>query len=749
MSAQNDIFFRRGSSALWSSVNPTLRSAELGYDTTENKFKIGDGTTPWNSLDWASNIGVSGEAIFPNSLNNISGIFFNTSFGAVDQVEGQLNWNNETGTIDVGLTPDLTMHVGQDIFFRVKNSTGNIITKGEAVAATGVLGGGEVVQVAPFAVDGSLDEIRFIGLVADDIANGDDGYVVSFGHIKNVDLRSTNTILNPNLETWNVGDILFVDDASAGGLTKVQPKDDIYVAMVLADGQNGELLVRISDPGHISILHDVNTSGVSDNNFLVWNNTAEEWQPSTGLYYVDDQLGIGTSSPISTLHVYSSTSGDNVFNVEGTNGSLFGVTDSLSGTLMSVNTIAGLPVLEVNSDYSVVAGRFNQNDFVITTSGDVGIGTENPTEKLHVAGDARITGAFYDSSNSAGSSTKVLLSTGTGTAWTEISTAALQGVQGIQGRQGIQGSQGSQGLQGIQGRQGTQGSQGGQGTQGVQGIQGITGPVAGSANQVVYKNASNVVSGNANFTFTETGSSLQVDNLKLDGNTLSATNTNGDVNVSPNGVGSIILGTSSTATGSYDAILGGTSNSTSATSCATLGGQNNSATKNYSATVAGIYGKTTRYGEIAHANGGFSNVAATAQEGTIVLWRSISANTTVELYSNGGTSIDTSAVNYFKLPDATIVNFDVQVAIVSSTNNDNGGWYNARGGIKVNGSPAAANLIGTLIEEYNYDTAGLAVTVDASSATDYRLRVQVTAPVSHNVWAVATIRYTQVSNGTP
>jgi hypothetical protein len=35
----------------------------------------------------------------------------------------------------------------------------------------------------------------------------------------------------------------------------------------------------------------------------------------------------------------------------------------------------------------------------------------------------------------------------------------------------------------------------------LQGVQGTTGPVAGSANQIVYKNSSNIVSGSANFTF--------------------------------------------------------------------------------------------------------------------------------------------------------------------------------------------------------------------------------------------------------
>ncbi len=53
----------------------------------------------------------------------------------------------------------------------------------------------------------------------------------------------------------------------------------------------------------------------------------------------------------------------------------------------------------------------------VTSSGDVGIGTTNPTRKLHVSGDARITGAIYDSGNLAGTSGQVLTSTVTGTQW--------------------------------------------------------------------------------------------------------------------------------------------------------------------------------------------------------------------------------------------------------------------------------------------------------------------------------------------
>lgn len=40
------------SSTDWATKNPVLKLGEIGYDTTENKFKIGDGTSNWKSLDF-------------------------------------------------------------------------------------------------------------------------------------------------------------------------------------------------------------------------------------------------------------------------------------------------------------------------------------------------------------------------------------------------------------------------------------------------------------------------------------------------------------------------------------------------------------------------------------------------------------------------------------------------------------------------------------------------------------------------
>lgn len=53
MPALTTIQLRRGTTAEWSASLDPLALGEIGYDTSLKKFKIGDGTSLWNSLGWS------------------------------------------------------------------------------------------------------------------------------------------------------------------------------------------------------------------------------------------------------------------------------------------------------------------------------------------------------------------------------------------------------------------------------------------------------------------------------------------------------------------------------------------------------------------------------------------------------------------------------------------------------------------------------------------------------------------------
>jgi len=77
--------------------------------------------------------------------------------------------------------------------------------------------------------------------------------------------------------------------------------------------------------------------------------------------------------------------------IEGSEGQLFSIVNRLgTGSIFSVNDISGIPSIDVDS-----AGKI----ILAGTTGNVGIGIDPPTEKLHVAGSVLATTGFEISSS--------------------------------------------------------------------------------------------------------------------------------------------------------------------------------------------------------------------------------------------------------------------------------------------------------------------------------------------------------------
>ena len=69
----------------------------------------------------------------------------------------------------------------------------------------------------------------------------------------------------------------------------------------------------------------------------------------------------------------------------GDSGQLFSLTDSMSGTIFSVNDVSGIPSIEVEDDGTIYLAESTGNVLI-------GTGTDNGSDKLQLAGDATVTG---------------------------------------------------------------------------------------------------------------------------------------------------------------------------------------------------------------------------------------------------------------------------------------------------------------------------------------------------------------------
>lgn len=88
---------RKDTAANWTSSNPTLASGEFGFETDTNKFKIGDGSSVWNGLPYASDV-------LPSQTGN-SGKYLTTD-GSV------ASWGTITIPAQTDQTPTVFMLMG-------------------------------------------------------------------------------------------------------------------------------------------------------------------------------------------------------------------------------------------------------------------------------------------------------------------------------------------------------------------------------------------------------------------------------------------------------------------------------------------------------------------------------------------------------------------------------------------------------------------------------------------------------------
>ena len=192
---------------------------------------------------------------------------------------------------------------------------------------------------------------------------------------------------------------LHIEGGTNSEVLKIEADSNPFIRWV----ENG------TDVGFLQFLGDnAYLSNMSNGSLFIRTNNTDKMTILSG-----GNVGIGTTSPDLKLDVTHATAGEYVATFQNTGSNLelkLGVTST--------------GYLNIQGQQINNSATFNMS--LQADGGNVGINTTIPTQKLHVVGNARVTGAYYDSNNSPGTANQVLVSTVTGTDW--IDGSAIPGV---------------------------------------------------------------------------------------------------------------------------------------------------------------------------------------------------------------------------------------------------------------------------------------------------------------------------------
>jgi len=383
-----------------------------------------------------TDIRVTGATYLNNTFTytNNTGGTFNTLFNTVTglTVNGNLSVTGDTNVKGLSGTSAILSGSAQNILtivgsgstnplFRISGSTGELFTVTDTT--TGLIFtvnnniGLPILQVwDDFRISMGSNAVPGLIVSGSTAFFGPTASTTSIVHISNGTLQykygsyGSGKILTSDangVATWE--NPYSFNGGTISGLT-INGTLNVTGATVLSDGFTA---TTISATTYQNLPTDIRVTGASYNNntFTYTNNTGGTFSTLfnsvTGLT-VNGNLSVtgdtnvnsltGTSALFSgssqnVLTVVGSGSTNPIFRVSGSSGELFTVTDSLEGSLFSVNNISGLPVLEVFSNYTTLIGDFYNPSLYTTTGITVNSGV---TTTIYSMPTSAYTGAYFD-----------------------------------------------------------------------------------------------------------------------------------------------------------------------------------------------------------------------------------------------------------------------------------------------------------------------------------------------------------------
>ena len=324
--------------------------------------------------------------------NPIETIDFDTAYTSTgNEPVGSMYWNSTEGTVEL-VHDGATQEIGQELYIKVRNTTGSTIPNGTPVYFDGRAGNRP--RIHP-AIANSHATSVVMGITTEDIDDNSDGYVTSFGYVRQIKTNYSGS--GDWGDTWNEGDNLYVSKAIPGQLTNVEPSaphhsDVVGQVGVIGGAGIGSIFVNIRHHFTLEEASDVNGTALSTTGQIpVWNSSLSAFDFDYNIRnYVpydgattDVNLGSNslsantlTLSGQSFAPLGSASAPSYTFTGDPNTGMWSPAADTLAwstggGERMSLSSNGNLTV--------------NTNTFVVdSVNNRVGIGTTTPLAKLHV-----------------------------------------------------------------------------------------------------------------------------------------------------------------------------------------------------------------------------------------------------------------------------------------------------------------------------------------------------------------------------
>ena len=215
-------------------------------------------------------------------------IKFDTTYSGGSTQPGMVAWNDVDGTLEFQLKGgNVTLQIGQEQVVRVKNNTGSTLDNGKAVYISG--SDGTNLRVAYANAGAENTSAGTIGVLTEDLNNGNAGYVTTFGLVRSINTSALTEGAPVWLSTTN------------GVLTSTRPTAPNHSVMVgfclKSHAVNGVIFVRVDNGWELDELHNVLITTPSNGQALVYDSALGVWKNATPVNSLSGLSDVSLSSP--------------------------------------------------------------------------------------------------------------------------------------------------------------------------------------------------------------------------------------------------------------------------------------------------------------------------------------------------------------------------------------------------------------------------------------------------------------------